>query len=536
MANTVTNTNNLSLRSILEKDKLTGANFLDWERNLMIVLRHERKWYVLEEPLGEAPPANATANVRNAYRKHSDDLLDVGCLMLATMSPDLQTGLINTNAYDIIRQLRDMFQTQARTERYDATRAFNACKMAKGTSVSDHVMKMKKHIDHLERLGHPVPLQLATDTILNSLSEDYKQFVINYNMNNMEKTIAELHSMLKTAELSMGIGTKTKDVLMVGDGGAKRKRRHGNTSKGKSQSQASQSVTKVENNDERKGKGKKVKSNKARTENRCFICHELGHWRQNCPKRHKAGNNASARAFQITAEEARDEVPKARARAFQITAEEARDEPDVVTGIFLVNSQPARILFDFRATNSFVSHDFVRYMKSVPFMLPIPFTVDNGVTLVADRVFRDCSLVLDNHDFFERMVGYVNSLSEDGCGLKVFKARIWVPRLGVKAEHQKPYGSLQPLEVPMWKWEELTMDLVTKLPKTQRQHDSIWVIVDRLTKSALFLPVRESYSMDRWAQLYIDEVVSRHGVPVGFLCVPRIKLTRRKLWISILTG
>lgn len=80
--------------------------------------------------------------------------------------------------------------------------------------------------------------------------------------------------------------------------------------------------------------------------------------------------------------------------------------------------------------------------------------------------------------------------------------------LQVKAEHQKPYGSLQPLEVPVWKWEELTMDLVTKLPKTSRQHDSIWVIVDRLTKSAHFLPVRESYSMDRWAQLYIDEIIA----------------------------
>ncbi|KAJ9553288.1 hypothetical protein OSB04_017333 [Centaurea solstitialis] len=286
MASTVTSTNNLSLRSILEKDKLTVPNFLDWERNLMIVLRHERKWYVLEEPLGEAPPANAPAAARNAHKKHSDDLLDVACLMLATMSPDLQAGLINTNAYDMIRQLRDMFQTQARTERYDATKAFNECKMVRGTSVSDHVMKMKRHLDHLERLGHPVPLQLATDTILNSLSEDYRPFVVNYNMNNMEKTIAELHSMLKTAELNMGNKNKTKDVLMVKDGGVKKKNGQASTSKGKGPVQAIQSAPKKGKG---KGKGNKVKPNKARTENRCFICNEIGHWRQNCPKRHEAG-------------------------------------------------------------------------------------------------------------------------------------------------------------------------------------------------------------------------------------------------------
>ncbi|KAJ9558444.1 hypothetical protein OSB04_013058 [Centaurea solstitialis] len=287
MASTVTSTNNFSLRSILEKDKLTGSNFLDWERNLMIVLRHERKWYVLEEPLGEAPPANAPAAARNAHKKHSDDLLDVACLMLATMSPDLQAGLINTNAYDMIRQLRDMFQTQARTERYDATIAFNECKMVKGTSVSDHIMNMKRHLDHLERLGHPVPLQLATDTILNSLSEDYRPFVVNYNMNNMEKSIAELHSMLKTAELNLGNKNKTKDVLMVRDGGVKEKNGHASTNKGKGPVQAVQSAPKKGKS---KGKGKKVKPNKARTENRCFTCNEVGHWRQNCPKRHEAGS------------------------------------------------------------------------------------------------------------------------------------------------------------------------------------------------------------------------------------------------------
>ncbi|KAJ9543932.1 hypothetical protein OSB04_023639 [Centaurea solstitialis] len=288
MASTVTSTNNLSLHSILEKDKLTGPNFLDWQRNLMIVLRHERKWYVLEEPLGEAPSANAPAAARNAHKKHSDDLLDVACLVLATMSPDLQAGLINTNAYDMIRQLRDMFQTQARTERYDATKAFNECKMIKGTSVSDNVMKMKRHLDHLERLGHLVPLQLATDTILNSLSDDYMPFVVNYNMNNMEKSIAELHSMLKTAELNMGTKNKTKEVLMVRDGGVKKKNGHTSTSKGKGPVQAVQSAPKVHNNGKGKGKGKKVKPNKARTENRCFTCNEVGHWRQNCPKRHEA--------------------------------------------------------------------------------------------------------------------------------------------------------------------------------------------------------------------------------------------------------
>lgn len=284
MAN-VTNTNNLSLRSILEKDKLTGPNFLNWERNLRIVLRHERKWYVLEEPVGNAPASNARAEVREAYQKRVNDALDVSCLMLATMSPELQTSMMDTSAYDMIRQLRDMFQEQARTERYDATRALNTCKMAKGTSVSVHVMKMKGHMDHLERLGHPVPLQLATDMILNSLSDDYKPFIVNYNMNNMEKSIAELHSMLKTAELN--IGTKSKDVLMVDNGGGKkRKRRSG---KGKGKTEPGQSAPKAKVNGNGNGKGKKFKPNKARAENRCFKCGEVGHYKVNCPKRHEGG-------------------------------------------------------------------------------------------------------------------------------------------------------------------------------------------------------------------------------------------------------
>ena len=66
----------------------------------------------------------------------------------------------------------------------------------------------------------------------------------------------------------------------------------------------------------------------------------------------------------------------------------------------------------------------------------------------------------------------------------------------VKAEHQRPAGSLQPLDIPEWKWEDITMDFVVGLPRTVGQHDSIWVIVDRYTKSAHFLPVRTTYTVD----------------------------------------
>ena len=83
----------------------------------------------------------------------------------------------------------------------------------------------------------------------------------------------------------------------------------------------------------------------------------------------------------------------------------------------------------------------------------------------------------------------------------------------VKAEHQKPAGTLQPLPVPEWKWDQISMDFIVGLPKTKRGHDSNWVIVDRLTKSALFLPVRTTYTADSLARLYSQEIVRLHGVP-----------------------
>ncbi|GJR47264.1 reverse transcriptase domain-containing protein [Tanacetum coccineum] len=90
-----------------------------------------------------------------------------------------------------------------------------------------------------------------------------------------------------------------------------------------------------------------------------------------------------------------------------------------------------------------------------------------------------------------------------------------VPR--VKAECQNPSGLLVQPKIPMWKWERITMDFVSKLPKTSIGHDTIWVIVDRLTKSAHFIPTRATDSMETLTRLYIKEIVSRHGVPISII-------------------
>ncbi|KAH0757160.1 hypothetical protein KY290_020653 [Solanum tuberosum] len=87
----------------------------------------------------------------------------------------------------------------------------------------------------------------------------------------------------------------------------------------------------------------------------------------------------------------------------------------------------------------------------------------------------------------------------------------------VKAEHLRPGGEFQRLPIPEWKWERITMDFVVGLPRTSRGVDSIWVIVDRLTKSAHFIPVHTSYSAERLACIYIREVVRLHGVPVSII-------------------
>ncbi|GJV37780.1 putative reverse transcriptase domain-containing protein [Tanacetum coccineum] len=103
----------------------------------------------------------------------------------------------------------------------------------------------------------------------------------------------------------------------------------------------------------------------------------------------------------------------------------------------------------------------------------------------------------------------------------------------VKAKHQRPSGLLQQPKIPEWKWDKITMDFITKLPRTKNGHDTIWVIVDRLTKSAHFLAIRDDYIIERLARLYIDEIVARHGVPVLIISDRDGRFTSR-FWQTLL--
>nr|GEV57117.1 putative reverse transcriptase domain-containing protein [Tanacetum cinerariifolium] len=102
----------------------------------------------------------------------------------------------------------------------------------------------------------------------------------------------------------------------------------------------------------------------------------------------------------------------------------------------------------------------------------------------------------------------------------------------VKTEYQKPSGLLVQPEIPQWKWENITMDFVTKLPKIAAGQDTIWVIVDCLTKSAHFLPMREDDTLEKLTRQYLKEVVSKHGVPVSIISDSDGNFTSR-FWKSL---
>ena len=266
------NSNNFSVRSVLEKDKLTGTNFLDWQRNLRIVLKQERKLYVIDIPRPTPLAEGSTRAQHTAYQKHIDDDTDVQCLMLATMSAELQKQHENMDSYDMIEHLKRMFEGQARQERFDTFKSLNACKQGERDPVGPHVLKMIGYIDYLEKLGAPIGPEHQIDLILQSLNNNYSQFVMNYNMNEIIKNSTELLAMLKTAETNIQKASPTP-ILMVNKGKAK----------GKGKWKGKKKMGSNSNANPKPGPTKALKpKGGVQKEGDCHYCKKPGHWKRNC--------------------------------------------------------------------------------------------------------------------------------------------------------------------------------------------------------------------------------------------------------------
>nr|GEX06904.1 hypothetical protein [Tanacetum cinerariifolium] len=167
-------------RSFFKKQKLTGPNFIDWYRQLRLVLSTEDKENYLEHPILAAPVALPGQQVPSeALAAHASWVKGQK------------------------EELKALYSKQAEQELLQIVKEFHSCKHEEGQSVSSYVLKMKSYIDNLERLGQPVSQNLIVSLILVSLNKDYDSFIHNYNMHGMGKTVNELHVMFKLYEDTM---------------------------------------------------------------------------------------------------------------------------------------------------------------------------------------------------------------------------------------------------------------------------------------------------------------------------------------------
>nr|GEW97756.1 hypothetical protein [Tanacetum cinerariifolium] len=150
-----------------------------------------------------------------------------------------------------------------------------------------------------------------------------------------------------------------------------------------------------------------------------------------------------------------------------------------------------------------------------------------------EKPLRVRSLVLTDHkDLMQRILeAQVESLKEGNADIATNIGKC-LTCVKVNAKHLKPSGLLQQSEIPKWKWENVTKDFVTGLPRTPSGYDSIWVIVDRLTKSACFLREKKTDNIEKLAELYLKEIVCRHGVPVSVIS-DRDSLFTSRFWVSL---
>jgi len=256
----------LSLHGILESGKLVGANYDDWYRDLRIFLMQEKLIDTIDKPPMEAPDLS-DARATKVFQKYLDECLTAKCIILASMSSELERQHQDMDPYEIVEHLKKMYGGQSRTARFQLSKALFRSSLAANEKVEPNVLKMIDLIEQLEKLGCTLGKELSEDLIL--LSDSFSQFIVNFNMNKMSCDLHEMLNLLIEYENQIA-SKKKKGTLMIVSKSSKKK---GKVPKRKHLGPKC---------DLTKPKNKRNKINQTDVE--CFFCKEKGHSKRNCKK------------------------------------------------------------------------------------------------------------------------------------------------------------------------------------------------------------------------------------------------------------
>ncbi|GJZ34440.1 retrotransposon protein, putative, ty1-copia subclass [Tanacetum coccineum] len=255
MAQPIQNINHSAFRSIFEREKLFGNNFNDWFCQLKLVLRVEKKIYLIEQPLPAAPAVDSEAQVLSQWNAVYDAYNEVACLILGSMTPELHRQFKSSSPYDMIKELKAMFEKQAGLERFDLIQTFHACKQEEGKPVAAYVIQMKGYVDQLKHLGYMLPQDLIVGLILNGLTKDFAGFGLPL------KAETPQVMMIKGCKIQ-----KAKKKLLKAKG------------KGKANGKGNDKQVYIP-----KPKNPKPSAKEHPTkDDTCHHCKEVGHWKRNC--------------------------------------------------------------------------------------------------------------------------------------------------------------------------------------------------------------------------------------------------------------
>jgi hypothetical protein len=263
------------LAIILNQNKLTGPNYLDWKRNLDIVLIAEGHKFVLTQPCPEVPPLDASQEDKQRYDRWNKSNEMAKCYILASLSNVLQHQMQTMSlASDIMLNLKEMFGDQGRAARQDMMRSLLNNRMTEGTQSRDHCLKMIACLNELKVLGAEIDAESQVDMILQSLPDSFNQFKLDVSMNKKSYTLSELMNEIVAGEGIM----KDKESVKKTQASTSKSQLEGKVGKNiKGTKEVGEQVTpevnKVDN-----------KATKAKSKGKCFHCGDAGHWKRNCPK------------------------------------------------------------------------------------------------------------------------------------------------------------------------------------------------------------------------------------------------------------